>query len=96
MDRGPPDRDQAHVGKFVFVDLISEIQWLGLNHATSESWSDTWQLADPCSNGRNEEGRWIPHLGDRGPLLLCDVVPSESSNFLKENERPRLDHEIPL
>ena len=36
IDRGPPDLDQAHVGEFIVVDLISEIQWLGLNHATDD------------------------------------------------------------
>ena len=30
-DHGPPDLDQKHVGEFVVVDLISEIQRLRLD-----------------------------------------------------------------
>ena len=44
--RSPSDLDQAHMGEFIVVDLISEIQWLGLNHAIGESWSYMWQLVD--------------------------------------------------
>ena len=42
VEPGPPDLNH----KYLIVDLISEIQRLGLNLAIGESWSDTWQLVD--------------------------------------------------